>query len=139
MTTLTSVAAVAAAETLASMTKASQLYSVAETSMTQNSNKISSLDEVLLQNGKDTRANGSPLQPMVSSDASKKSESKSTTEKDTSNGKSKSHDTNDCSMRDSFDSKTVEAGTTFSTINGIGSSSISGEKNEGNIELFYLM
>ena len=134
MTTLTSVAAVAAAETLASMTKASQLYSVAETSLTQNSNKISSVDEALLQNGKDTKTNGSPLQRMDSTVASKKSELKSnlaSTEKDTLNGQSKSLEMNNCSSKDDCDSEKVGSGTKISSINGIGSSSISGEKNEG--------
>ena len=62
MSTLTSVAAVAAAETLASMTKASQLFSIADTSVTSNLSKPLILDEVPRPTGKDTKANETSFQ-----------------------------------------------------------------------------
>ena len=73
MTTLSSVAAVAAAETLASMTKGSQLCSVTDPSMTPTPNKLSILDEGSLQNGKGNKANGTSFQPIESMDTSRMS------------------------------------------------------------------
>ena len=70
MSTLTSVAAVAAAETLASMTKASQLFSIADTSVTSNLSKSSILDEVPRPTGKDTKANETSFQQKDGSNVS---------------------------------------------------------------------
>ena len=73
MSTLTSVAAVAAAETLASMTKASQLFSIADASVTSNLNKSSILDEVPRPEGKDTKANETTFQQKDCSNSSNNS------------------------------------------------------------------
>ena len=73
MSTLTSVAAVAAAETLASMTKASQLFSIADASVTSNLNKSSVLDEVPRPEGKDTKANETTFQQKDCSNSSNNS------------------------------------------------------------------
>ena len=122
MTTLSSVAAVAAAETLASMTKGSQLCSVTDPSMTPTSNKVSILDEASLQNSKGNKANGTSFQPIESMDTSRMSR----LDKDES-----SKMNNNCPVMEILetekDIKEKEASCT--SINGL--SSIAGDEKKG--------
>ena len=95
MSTLTSVAAVAAAETLASMTKASQLFSIADTSVTSNLNKSSILDEVPRPTGKDTKEIETSFQAKDSSNLSNNSKMSpmlASIKKNVLNDDSKSHE-----------------------------------------------
>ena len=97
MSTLTSVAAVAAAETLASMTKASQLFSIADASVTSNLNKSSILEEVPRPEGKDTKANETTFQQKDcsnSSNNSKMSPTLASMKKNDLNDESKSKEMN---------------------------------------------
>ena len=122
MTTLSSVAAVAAAETLASMTKGSQLCSVTDPSMTPNPNKVSILDEASLQNSKGNKANGTSFQPIESMDTSK-------TSKLDKNESSKMN--NNCPVKEDLGSEKEikEKDVSYTSINGL--PSIAGDEKKG--------
>ena len=137
MSTLTSVAAVAAAETLASMTKASQLFSLADTAVSQNLNKASKLSEVHHPLGKDTNANGASFQSKDSSDQSKNSKlsnALASTKKIDLSDESKNHDINHDS-----DAEKIESASNFVSANENGLSSVDENKGKNRFQHKFIM
>ena len=129
MSTLTSVAAVAAAETLASMTKASQLFSIADTSVTSNLNKSSILDEVPRPTGKDAMENETSFQPKDSSNLSnnsKMSHTLASIKKNVLNDDAKSHE-----IQHNSDVEKIASGQNLVSTNENGAPLATSDENKG--------